>query len=218
MTDSDILQAYVVLAKDAMKGRPLRLAFSGASGTGKTTLTNILAQALKLPICPVGSRTVAAAMGFSSPYDVDKAGVRGEFQQRLLTEKAEWEAAHDSFITDRTHLDSLAYCALHSVYDVNKKYVDEVFRRTGRYTDIIFTRMDYFHDVGGDPARVADTTYHRLYEHLLEGLTEDFTQATDYSRYRPDETETRIMTKVGKGESPEQRASIVIRWVAGRRP
>lgn len=216
MTDSDILQARVVLAKDAMKGRPLRLAFSGASGTGKTTLTNILARALDLPVCPVGSRTVAAAMGFSSPYDVDKAGVRAEFQQRLLTEKAEWEAAHDSFITDRTHLDNLAYCTLHSVYDVNEKYVDKVLARTCRYTDIVFTRMDDFQIVGDDPARVADKSYHRMYEHLLEGLFDDFIKASEYTQSVEDET--RVMFRTVGCKSPEQRASIVIRWVAGRRP
>jgi predicted ATPase len=214
MTDTDILNAYVVLAKAAMKGRPVRIAFAGASGTGKTTLTNILASALAIPVCPVGSRTVAAAMGFSSPYDVDTAGVRGEFQQRLLTEKAEWEAAHDSFITDRTHLDNLVYCALHSVYDVNDKYVDRVFARTCRYTDIIVTRMGDFQCVGDDPARVADRAYHQMYEHLLRGLVADFINEADYSRHSVDET--RVKSKTPRGSSPEQRASEVVRWVAGR--
>ena len=57
----------------------MRIAFCGASGTGKSTLAKWIvenAAELKLDgieLNPVGSRSVAKAMGFSSPYDVDKA-------------------------------------------------------------------------------------------------------------------------------------------------
>ena len=68
-------------------GGVVRIAMAGASGTGKTTLMNFLAKEYGLPVNPVGSRSVSAAMGFASPYDVDKAGKRSEFQRRLVTEK-----------------------------------------------------------------------------------------------------------------------------------
>lgn len=51
----------------------MRIAFCGASGTGKTTLAKYLADRVELPFNPVGSRSTAAELGFSSPYDVDKA-------------------------------------------------------------------------------------------------------------------------------------------------
>ncbi len=62
----------------------MRIAFLGASGTGKTTLTTAIAKIRDLPICPVGSRSVAQAMGFvhppghaqegqGNPYAVDRA-------------------------------------------------------------------------------------------------------------------------------------------------
>lgn len=51
----------------------LRIAFAGASGTGKTTLAARLANALRLPLNSVGSRSTARSMGFASPYDVDHA-------------------------------------------------------------------------------------------------------------------------------------------------
>lgn len=50
-----------------------RIAFVGASGTGKSTIAVPLAERLGLPFNTVGSRSTAASMGFASPYDVDKA-------------------------------------------------------------------------------------------------------------------------------------------------
>lgn len=55
--------------------RTLRIAFCGASGTGKTTLAKAIQQKYGLELNPVGSRSVSKAMGFDSPYDVDKASV-----------------------------------------------------------------------------------------------------------------------------------------------
>lgn len=51
----------------------MRVAFAGSSGTGKTTLARFVSETYGLPINPVGSRSVSQAMGFSSPYDVDRA-------------------------------------------------------------------------------------------------------------------------------------------------
>lgn len=52
-----------------------KIAFCGAAGTGKTTLAKWVSEEFGLPINPVGSRSVATAMGFDSPYDVDKASL-----------------------------------------------------------------------------------------------------------------------------------------------
>src|SRR5271165_1540913 len=97
----------------------IRIGLAGASGTGKSFLANWLSDTYNLPFNPVGSRSVALAMGFASPYDVDKAGKRAEFQLRLVTEKLAWEAAHDSFVSDRTTMDNLAYSMLHDIYAVD---------------------------------------------------------------------------------------------------
>jgi hypothetical protein len=52
---------------------PLRAAFCGASGTGKTTLAKMVMEEFGLELTPIGSRSVAKELGFKSPYDVDKA-------------------------------------------------------------------------------------------------------------------------------------------------
>lgn len=147
-----------------------RIAFCGSSGTGKTTLTTFLAEKFQLPVNPVGSRSVSKAMGFESPYDVDKAGKRAEFQHRLVVEKRAWEDSHESFVVDRTTLDNLAYTMLHDVHCVDESLLAAVVEGVKRYTHIIYCPVTAFCHPGGDTARVQDLTYHKLYDVLLEGL------------------------------------------------
>lgn len=155
---------------------PVRVALCGASGTGKTTLANYLVGFLGLPFNPVGSRSVSKAMGFETPYDVDKAGKRAEFQRRLVIEKRAWEDDHESFVTDRTTLDNLAYTMLHDVYAVDASLLQQIVEGLNRYTHIIYCPVNVFCNPGGDPNRVADMTYHELYDTVLKGLL---------LRYRP---------------------------------
>lgn len=148
----------------------LRVAFCGASGTGKTTLASFIAEEWGLPINPVGSRSVAKTMGFDSPYDVDKAGKRADFQRRLATEKVAWEAGHESFVSDRTTLDNLAYTVLHDVRSIDAELVEVITAGLQRYTHIIYCPVDVFCNPGDDAARVKDLTYHKLFDAALVGL------------------------------------------------
>ena len=150
--------------------KPIRLAMAGASGTGKTTLARYAAELLDLPTNPVGARSVADAMGFESPYDVDRAGRRAEFQRRLLTEKLAWEREYDAFVTDRTTLDNLAYSTLHDVHAIDADLFAQATAGARRYTHVAYCPVRVFCETNGDPARIAEATYHKLYDTLLEGL------------------------------------------------
>jgi hypothetical protein len=152
----------------------MRLAFCGASGTGKTTLSKYLMELESLPFNPVGSRSVATAMGFETPYHVDKAGKRAEFQRRLITEKRAWEDDHSAFVTDRTTLDNLVYTMLHDVHAVDAALLDQIVGGLQRYTHVVFCPVEVFCNPGDDPDRVKDMTYHRLYDAALKGLIEKY--------------------------------------------
>lgn len=193
---------------------PPRIAFTGASATGKTSLAIWLAQHLGVPFNPYGSRSAAASMGFvddegkPKPYNVDRAdlavyeavvggdrspenlqraaraavleGVRGKscrslFQEELLRQKTDWEAEHvrTGFVTDRTTCDNLAYSTLHDVYGVSKSYLDSAMAHMIVYDLVFFTPVDVFQKIGGDGARVEDEHYHRLFEMMLEGATQE---------------------------------------------
>lgn len=148
----------------------MRIGFTGASGTGKSKLTEYLAEVFGLEVNPIGSRSVAKAMGFDSPYGVDAAGRRKEFQRRLLAEKTAWERERDRFVTDRTTLDNLAYSILHGVADVDAEFWGACFAGLARYDVIFALAVDDFCDPGDDAARVKDLAYHRCYEATLRGL------------------------------------------------
>jgi len=158
----------------------LRVAFAGASGTGKTTLARWVSERFGLPINPVGSRSVAAAMGFASPYDVDQAGRRAEFQARLLREKRAWEELHSEkgFVSDRTTLDNLTYTMLHDVRSIDAATLASAVVGARHYTHVVYCPMDVVWKPGGDPARVPDETYHRLYDVVLKALLERYVGRT----------------------------------------
>ncbi len=155
---------------------PHRIAFAGASGTGKTSLARPLAEALGLPLQPSFSRLVAAEMGLASPYDVDALGQRDEFQRRVLGRTIVWQVGHHAtgYVTDRTVWDALAYTFLHATSRAFIQGTGAVMRAlqglgsSSFYTRVILCPIDSFFRLDDDPARVQDESYHRRYESFLQ--------------------------------------------------
>jgi len=183
---------------------PLRVAMAGSSGVGKTTLAKFISETYDVPCNPVGSRSVAAQMGFDvSPYDVDKAGRRAEFQARLLQEKVAWEQTQDSFVTDRTTADNLTYTALHDVHSITSATLERASMGLARYTHIFLCEMDSFFDPGSDSARVKDKSYHLVFEACLKGVLMAHTGAS-----RPP-----LVFRVVRGSTLEERKAYVKRVI-----
>lgn len=151
----------------------MRIAFAGASGTGKSTLAEAVAERYGLPMNPVGSRSVAREMGFENPYDVDAAGRRAEFQNRLMASKIEWEVAHGEtgFVTDRTTFDNLAYLAMHD-YDALTADMISVatLHALTAYDRVFVCPVASFQKLGDDPVRIKSRGYHLAYEAMLLGF------------------------------------------------
>jgi hypothetical protein len=164
----------------------MRIAFYGASGTGKTTLARYVAERYGLAENPVGSRSVAKAMGFESPYDVDQAGRRGEFQHRLLLEKKEWEREHETFVTDRTTLDNLVYTMMHDVRAIDGNFYESVFSGMRRYTHLIYCPVGVFQSLDADPVRKTDDVYHKLYDAVLQGFRDETVPLWRLDLWTPD--------------------------------
>lgn len=147
----------------------IRLAFAGASGTGKTTTAQLISKKFNMPINPVGSRYITDEMQLRSPYDVDAFGLRQEFQTRLFNNKLEWERINNQFVTDRTHLDNLIYSIMHDcVKTVDKNFINATINATKKYTHIVFFPLELFINTDHDPARRSNIEYQKTYETLLK--------------------------------------------------
>lgn len=177
--------------------KDLRVALCGVSGSGKTTLMKKIAERYGLEVCPVGSRQVAAAMGFENPYDTDKAGLREEFQRRLFIEKWRWESDHDTFVSDRTHFDNLAYSMLHCPAAVTEAHFDAFKAAMGRYTHVFYLPRAAFQRLGDDPHRVQSTTYHEAHDLLLEGLLQRYDVRYWSSLCAPEERAETVFNIIG---------------------
>ena len=151
----------------------MRIALCGAAGTGKTTLVKIISEITNIEINPVGARSVAQGMGFDSPYDVDAAGARAAFQERLLAEKLGWERQCDSFITDRTYFDHVAYCMMHCPEVLTPTALQMCADGLRLYDAIFFCPISAFHNLSNDPQRKHDKVYQRTFDMLLRGLFEE---------------------------------------------
>lgn len=147
----------------------MRIAIAGASGTGKTTLARAISEHFNIPINPVGARTVALEMGFENPYDVDAAGRRVEFQKKLFEAKRDWELSRDAFVTDRSYLDNLTYCALHMPAELDDDAIEVFSKAMDRYDIVLRLSISSFQNTA-DGIRKTSKTYHRLYEQLLDGF------------------------------------------------
>jgi hypothetical protein len=148
----------------------IRIGISGSSGTGKSTLARFISDTYGLPMNPVGSRSTANEMGFESPYDVDKAGRREEFQRRLQASKIAWETSHESFVTDRTTLDELVYTTFHDVKTAcSASYYDAAIGHMSRYDMVFYCPADKFLNLDGDPKRLDDIRYQKNFDRCLFG-------------------------------------------------
>jgi hypothetical protein len=154
----------------------MKVGLTGSSGTGKSYIASYIADRYDLPICPVGARSVSAAMGFASPYDVDKIpGKRAEFQLRLFHEKREWEDRNSAFVTDRVHFDNLAYTAMGNAVDQLPSWAFQAYvDATKNYTRIFYLPLRSYQALGNDPQRKDDPTYHLMYDLLLQGLLREY--------------------------------------------
>lgn len=159
----------------------VRIAFSGASGTGKTTLAKKVAAALGLELQPSFAREVATDMGVASPYDVDALGRREEFQTKVMERLLAWQVGRHArgYVTDRTVWDAHTYTVAHAPRIVTQSLVMITRACNGLgieegklYTRVVFCPMASFFKLGDDAARKSDHDYHTAYERLLLSFLE----------------------------------------------
>lgn len=152
----------------------MKIGLTGASGTGKSTLAKWISEHYGYEINPIGSRTVAKEMGYDNPYDVDKAGKRTEFQNKLLEDKLNWEKSKESFVSDRTTFDNLVYATLHDIHGLDDAYINKAIGGMQQYDVVFYCPLDSFINLDEDPMRVSSMHYHKIYDAALMGYINKF--------------------------------------------
>lgn len=137
----------------------MKIGITGAQGTGKTTLANALAGALRLPLITEQVRKVAEDMGIKS-----LEGVRADmevgrlFQEACLKYQLSVEQGLSDFISDRTTIDNAVYWLKHHAHhwpsQVSIAYYRDAFRNIRNYNLILYVPPelepidDGFRDMG----------------------------------------------------------------------
>ncbi len=123
----------------------MKIALSGTSSTGKTTLLNdlLLNRQIKEHVCQaaqIDTRSILTDMGLRADgFGCSSKSMR-EFQWRVLEEKQRSESKLASFITDRSYLDLAAYWVTrHNEHDQETAdYIDRCIEAAATYTTHIF--------------------------------------------------------------------------------
>ena len=120
----------------------MKVAICGAHRTGKTTLINALSD-LALPIVQTQTSKVIVDCGLqpNGSYDF---GTKLGVQHKILAHYQDvYKAAGDSFITDRSPIDALAY----TLAEVNNATLDKYSSRLAQYTEMCISTMWQFDKV-----------------------------------------------------------------------
>lgn len=93
------------------------------------------------------------------------------FQRELQKRKIAWEKGRSHFVTDRTTLDDLTYAFFHCRDIVDQEFYSRALNHTiAGYDLVVFCGTNWWLRVDGDPARVADPTYHHMFDATIRGL------------------------------------------------
>jgi nicotinamide riboside kinase len=142
----------------------LRIALSGSAGTGKTTLAQLLAERLKLPLIPEAMRTYLEAGGdrLERLPPAEVASILASFVQDLQ----EQETRLGAFVADNGALDLAAYARW---YGCERAFLEVPW--AGRYDAVVLLPAGVLPYVR-DGVRRDDAEEEARFQRLLETMAE----------------------------------------------
>ena len=151
-----------------------RIGLTGAGGTGKTTLAKALAEKYDIPYVSEGVRTYMKENNISHLRELDSKGPK-KLQDVVLARKMLLELSNESFIADRTSIDTAAYCLRWCSRDDElqewvKGYVDACLRYASLFYDIIVFVPTGVFPLEDDGVRSSKPAYQFEVQTLMWGL------------------------------------------------
>lgn len=182
-----------------------RIGFTGAGGTGKTTVLNVLdlnEYVRGLPRLSSPTRAVFARWGITeadqeSMTPDDKLRLQMEiFSERVSAE----ERVGDTFLSDRTLLDNYAYCLFRN-YERLDRHSLELLESQVQANLKLYTHIFYFpilFDPPSDGFRQVGFAYNRCIDSIIQSFL----------------TRNRVASFVVPMGTPEERARFVLNRIA----
>lgn len=136
----------------------LKIAFTGPSGTGKTTLAKYLSEKTGIPFLPSSAgfilsdeskRSLSDNHGYSGEghknviqLSMANPNFALEFQTRLLDDRISFLSDKPAFIVDRCEVDNMVYflmqSAIHNTDEVNHEFIKKAVGQLCKYDRVIY--------------------------------------------------------------------------------
>jgi nicotinamide riboside kinase len=149
----------------------MRIALSGSGGTGKSTLAGEISKRYGIPLIPEYAREVALEMKIENIRKMSP-DMSFEYQCQILERKISEEDKHETFIADRSTVDTMAYylrwCSREIDDTKNKAYVDRCVERLKTYDQIIV--LPPIIPLEADGFRSAKVYYQQEIHYLIVGI------------------------------------------------
>ena len=159
-----------------------RIFITGASGTGKTTLANHMSELYDIPFISTSAKEVWPKFGFKNHQEAHSITssdrrIGFQYQWEILKNRYEKIIKHNTFITDRSPVDNLAYILLqlgHSLCNHEMGLLMETIKMQAKLADgIIFLRWNENVVLEGkydDGNRIRNLHYQPMVDSVINGV------------------------------------------------
>ncbi|GAA6136507.1 hypothetical protein NBRC116583_02540 [Arenicella sp. 4NH20-0111] len=159
----------------------MRVAFTGAAGTGKTSVAKSIVKSavndsLKYTILGVDSRQLLSLLGLSQTSQIKTSYYR-VFQTMYLGQKIILEDNNKKFLTERSYADCLAYWRLHcseSATNDENEFIESLCYKNIYKYDFHFFYPNGYLKLEQDGFRNPSLEYHKKYEKELLKIYEEW--------------------------------------------
>jgi len=159
----------------------MKIAFTGASGTGKTSVAHHLLSPqfqtlMEVPLAGVDSRNLLDMLGLRRSESIEDDQYK-VFQTMYFAQKVLIESEHEAFLTERSFVDGLVYWKMHCENNAspseNAIMHSLCYEQTMKY-DYHFLFPTGFIPVEDDGYRHRDPEYHKKFELLLQSILREW--------------------------------------------